>query len=179
MADFGQEIAESRLYEGPGTLILWLFLNPLNLSVLVTIQGRLDRAEGEWSQLFDSNDRDIFDSSLCTLLLEFVIDLSAAVKDLLDLVICNEVSGRIFKNMLESKPCFKFFYVAPCTSKFEKLFRDRNNKRLAEWSTNLTSKKMEVLSGCGAIAKRKVHVLCYHSIRVIVFRRHIVAITKL
>ena len=71
---------------------------------------------------------------------EFVIDLSTAVKNLLDLVICNEVSGWIFKNTLESKPCFKVFYVAPCTSKFEKLFRDRYNKRLAEWSTNLTSK---------------------------------------
>ena len=47
--DTFHEVSEAGLDEGPGTLVLWLFLGPHDLGIFVSFEGTLDTSEWEWS----------------------------------------------------------------------------------------------------------------------------------
>ena len=97
--------------------------------------------------MLNSDDCNVFDSTFSSFLLELVIDLSAAVEHFFDLIVCNEISCRVFKDSLESEPSLKVFNIAGRSSELEQLFGDWNNQRLAERPANLSTQEMEVL-GC-------------------------------
>lgn len=104
MVELGQQSSESRLDEGPGALILGLLLEPGDAGVLVALEGGLDGAEGEGGELLEPDNGDVLDASLVPFTLEFVVDLAAAVDDLLDLIVSDQVCSRILKDPLEPKP---------------------------------------------------------------------------
>ena len=62
-----EKVADARLHEEPGSLVLRLLLQPLDASVRVSLERRLQVAEWEWGDLFNSNDGDVVDSTLCSL----------------------------------------------------------------------------------------------------------------
>ena len=59
-----KEVAHAWLNERPGTLILWLFLGPHDVCVLVAIKAGLDSSEREWRELLHSDDSDVLNVSL-------------------------------------------------------------------------------------------------------------------
>ena len=164
MTKFVKEATEARLNEGPSALVFGLFLDPFHLSITVTLKRGLDRAEWEWSQLFNTDDCNIFNFSFSAFLLKIKIDLSTAIENLFYQVIADEITCWVLKDSLEPKPCPKIFNFAGRSFILEQLFRDGHDQRLSEWPSNLTSQEVEILGGGCAIIERKVHILRDHGV---------------
>ena len=179
MTDVSQQVSDSWLNEGPGSLVLGLFLYPLNLCVLVTIEGRFKVAEGEGSHLFYSHNGDIIDVTLLSLIDQIVVNLTTAEENFLDLVISDQILCCLFDDTLETKTCLELFNVGVSTSKLEQFLGDGDNQGLAERSSDLSSEQVEELSGCGALSQSKVHLLRNLSLRHVVGRVLIVSIIEL
>lgn len=71
-----EQVAEARLHEGPGARIFGLLLAPHDLSVCVALQRTTHVAEGERSDLFNTHQRNVVDSSLFAFRFEVIVDLS-------------------------------------------------------------------------------------------------------
>lgn len=96
-------VDEARLNEGPRALVLWLFLGPDDLSVLVLAKIPLNVAEWEWSDLLHTHDGDIVGASLRALRVQIVEDLTRAENDLADLVVSNERLVLVIDDLLEAE----------------------------------------------------------------------------
>lgn len=71
--------------------------------------------------MFDSHNGDVLDAALLALSLEVVVNLSTAADDLLDLIIGNEVSGRLLENTLESETALEVFETGVGSTVLKKL----------------------------------------------------------
>lgn len=68
-----KEVLDARLHESPGALVLGLVLHPLHLGVAIARERRLELAEREGAQLFNAHDSDVFDATLCPLIVQIVV----------------------------------------------------------------------------------------------------------
>ena len=59
-----KEVAHAWLHEEPCTLVLGLLLDPFNLGIGISLQGWLDVAEGEGSDLLQSYNGNVVDAAL-------------------------------------------------------------------------------------------------------------------
>lgn len=117
--DTFQEVSEAGLDERVGTLVLWFFLGPHDLSILVSFQGALDTSEWEWSQLFDSNDGDVIRVTFGPFGFQVVVDLATAEDNLSNLVISDHFFAGIVDNLDESQTLSEFLDFGASLSQFE------------------------------------------------------------
>ena len=154
-----EEVAHARLHKEPSTLVLGLLLYPFDLSVGVTLQGWLDVAEGEGSDLLKSYNSNVIDAALGTLSLEIVVNLTRAEQHLLDLRIRYEISRGLLDDSLESESLLELLDLGVSSTVLEELLGDGHDEGLAEGSANLASQQMEELGGGRALSETEVHVL--------------------
>ena len=158
MVYFSEEGAEAGVDETPSTLILRLFLDPGHGGVSVTSKGWLDISVGEGSELLESDDGDIVDSTLLSVRFEVVIHLSTAINDLTDFVISYKFGRWVLNDSLESETDIEFFDLRVGTTELKKLLGDGDDQGFAERSSDLTAEKMEVVRGCCTVTESEVHV---------------------
>lgn len=151
----------------------------MHLGVAVALKVRLERAEGEWSELLEAHDSDIVGSALFTLVLEIVVDLTTAEKDLAYLIIAGAFWVLISDNMLPAKADIEVFDRGISTTVLKEFLGDSDDKRLTEGPPDLTPEQMEELSGSSALSKGEVHPLSDLAVFNIIRRVLIVAIAEL
>jgi len=149
-------IAEARLAERPCALVLGFLLSPSKRSVLVFLKGRLEMSEGEGSELLNSDDSNILDTSLGSLVLKVVVDLTRAEDNLANGGIVHQIGGSVRQDLLESESLLEFFEVRVGISQLEELLGSDHNKRLSESSMHLSSQQVEVLGGSGRVSDTHV-----------------------
>lgn len=92
MTQATKQVANTRLHVGPGSLVLWFLLYPLNLGISVSFKRRLKVSEGEWSELLQPYDCNVINASLLPLICEVVVDLTTAKKNLFNLIVGHHFS---------------------------------------------------------------------------------------
>lgn len=105
-------------------------------------------SEREWGKLFHSYDGDVLDTPLSALSLKVVVDLAATEDDSSDLFIGDWVLSNVIDNLLEPQSLAELLNVGPRSSQLEQLFWRDNDGGLAERSSYLGSKEVEIV-GCG------------------------------
>ena len=179
VAHLSQLVAETRLHKAESTLVLWFFLSPHDLGVLVSVEGTLDVSEGEWRELLNSDDGNILDSSLGSLVLEVVVDLARAVDDLADGSIVDKIGGGVVEHFLVTQTLLEVIEVRVGVSQLEQLLGGNNDQRLTESSLNLSSQQVEVLGSGGRVSNAHVRVLSDGLFVYIVSRRLVISVSEL
>lgn len=129
--------------------------------------------------MLEPDDGDVLDVSLFPFRFKLVVDLTAAVDDLLDLIVSNEICGGILKDPFEPKPGFKVAQRASSTTELEKLLGDGYNQRLPEGPPDLASQQMEVLGCSRAVTESEVHTRGNFGLGHLVTGRLIVSVSQL
>ena len=179
VAHLSKQVANTRLNEEPGTLVLGLFLHPLNLGVLVASKVRLHVAEWEGSQLLQSHDGDVLDSTFISLIFEVVVDLARTEKNFLDLVIGDEVCCSVGDDSLETQSNLKLFDVGVSSTILQQFLGDWDDERLAERTANLASEQVEELGSSSALCQAEVHSFHNPGFGPVRWRGVVVSIIKL
>jgi len=169
-------VTKTGLGERPDTLVLGLLLAPGDLSIFVLVEGSLDGSEGEGRDLLNSYNSNILDSSLGSLGLEVVVDLTRAVNNLADAGVGNQFSRTVINDLLEAETGLEVFKVGVGVSELEELLGGNDNERLSESSTHLSSEQMEVLGSGGAVGNKHVVLFANLVVGFGLSGRHVVGI---
>lgn len=137
LAHVSEQVAHAWLHKRPATLVLWLFLRPHDLRVLIAVKLFLKNPEREWRQLLKSDDGDVLNVLFGALLLQIIIDLAAAEHDSADLVVRDHVFALVTDHLQESQARAEVLNVRTRRFVLQQFLRGNHNKRLAEGTAHL------------------------------------------
>lgn len=164
-----EQVTHAGFDERPSALILRLFLRPHNAGILVALEVCLHGLEREWSQLLDSYNRDVLNTTLCALRLKIIVDLATAEDNASDFVISDEILALIVNDLLESQSLAEIFDVRTSCSELQEFFRRNNDGGLTVSSSDLGPQEVEVVCGGRGVDDSHVYTflmlvdLCFRS----------------
>ncbi|MPL74173.1 hypothetical protein SDC9_19983 [bioreactor metagenome] len=152
--DLRQHPLDVRLDEGPGALVLRLFLAPDHLGVLEARELGHHRMRRERVELFETQDVDILEAALVAFGQQVVIDLARADHHALDLVVGGNAELRVAllarigvvpHHPTEERAGGEFLGLRGAQRVTQKRLRRHQDQRLAEVAVDLPAQDVEIV----------------------------------
>lgn len=142
-------VTKSWLSISPSTSVLWLLLCPSDGSVRVLLHVLDDLLEWPWAEGFDSQDCNVINLIILSVLIQIVVDLARAKDNFSNLVSRDEVGRLVLQKCLPSAVLIEVLQLRSGTLVSQKLLGSNNDQWLSEWQSHMSSEQVEIVCSVG------------------------------